>query len=82
MNEYVKQYERIEKKIEVVEYAVKQENTPYNRSLIHGAYQSCVKLAKTFEDPRLAKLAVDASEVIVSITLRANPNFKFRIKHK
>lgn len=80
MATFEQNYERIEKKIETVEYALRQENTPENRSKIHGAYQSVIKLSKKFEDPKLVELCIACAEVIEGITIKKIPNFKFHKK--
>lgn len=73
---YVKEFNRMEDKIDTVEYWASQPNSPESRSHLHGQYHSALKLAKVATDERIKKGWEDCAEIIRSTGIRLNPNWK------
>lgn len=74
--DYEKEFDRMEQKIERVEYWASQPNTSESRSHLHGQYHSALKLAKVATDERIKKGWEDCAEIVHAIGVRLNPKWK------
>jgi hypothetical protein len=76
MIDYEKEFDKIEQKIERVEYWASLPNSAESRSHLHGQLHSALKLAKISTDERLKEGWALCAEIIIGTGLRLNPNWK------
>lgn len=80
-----KEFDRMEHRIETAESFGKMENTPYNRSKIHGVYHASIVSARLMKEEQeyiMEALWIAVAETIEKTGMRLNPNFKIKNKKK
>ncbi len=78
MTNYSDEYDNMEKKIEKVELAARQADSPQRRAICHAMYYSCHKKSRIMAERgevRLSAEWAEIAEVVADIAERLNPNF-------
>ena len=78
MVNYSDSQDNMEKKIEKVELACRQPDSPENRAICHAMYHSCLKKSRVMAEKgeeQLAREWAEVAEIVADIAERMNPNF-------